>query len=170
MFELQGRIFVEGDSECEAALATAYQSQYRPLCRCMLPSIAMYIARLRTGYIVKRMPNTGHRRASSCSSYEPPPGMSGLGGLLGTAIRNRESDEVTTLAVDFPMSMAATRKAEAAREKSPVSVRGRRLRMSQHAVLHYLLEQAGLGKWAPAMAGKRSWAVVRSLVRKAAER
>jgi hypothetical protein len=41
--------------------------------------------------------------------------------------------------------------------------------MSLRAVLHYLLEQAGLGKWTPAMAGKRSWAVVRSLLRKAAE-
>jgi hypothetical protein len=169
MFELQGRIFAEGDPDCVAALAKAYQSQERPRCRCMSPGIEMYIARLRTGYIVKRMPNTGHRHASSCSSYEPPPDMSGLGELLGTAIRHRESDEVTTLALDFPMSKAGNRRAGTAIGNSPVSVRGRRVRMSLRAVLHYLLDQAGLGKWTPAMAGKRSWVVVRSLLRKAAE-
>ena len=169
MFELQGRIFLEGDPECEAALARAYESHERPLCRCTSPGIEMYIARLQTGYVVKRMPNSGYRHATSCDSYEPPPGVSGLGELLGTAIRHSESDKVTTLALAFPMSKSGPRKAGAAIATTPLSVRGRKVRMSLRAVLHYLLEEAGLGKWVPAMAGRRSWAVVRSLLRKAAE-
>ena len=36
-------------------------------------------------------------------------------------------------------------------------------------VLHYLWDEAGLNRWTPAMAGKRSWFVVRKYLLQAAE-
>ncbi|KUY63387.1 hypothetical protein WI25_28730 [Burkholderia cepacia] len=45
--------------------------------------------------------------------------------------------------------------------ESPDTVRSDGAKLTLRATLHYLWEEAGLNRWVPAMAGKRSWAVIR---------
>jgi len=49
----------------------------------------MYIAKVGNRYIVKRMPDTGQLHSPDCDSYEPPAELSGLGEVLGSAIKGR---------------------------------------------------------------------------------
>jgi hypothetical protein len=169
MFELNGRLFAPSDPELAAALPRAYESQYRPLCRCRCPGVEMYIAHLHAGYVIKRMPNSGHRHALACGSYDPPPSMSGLGELLGTAIQTDGSNEVTTLKFDFPMSKSGKRAPAERSASTGASVKRGATRMSLRALLHYLLDQSRLVRWSPAMAGRRPWRVVRKYLLLAAE-
>jgi hypothetical protein len=48
------------------------------------------------------MPNKGNDPSPQCGSFETPPGLSGLGALLGTAIQ--EKDGITILKFNFPLS------------------------------------------------------------------
>jgi hypothetical protein len=57
------------------------------------------------------MPNTGYLHAPSCDSYEPPPELSGLGDVLGSAIKENTDDGLTVLKFDFSMSRSPGRAA-----------------------------------------------------------
>lgn len=121
----------------------------------------MYIARFGAGYHVKRMPNSGERHAVSCTSFDPPPSMSGIGPLLGSAICVNNDEGFTTLKLGFAMSKlrAATKAQRDVCEPAP-SVRARSPRMSLRAMLHYFLDLGGLNRWSPAEP-KRHWEAVR---------
>ena len=82
---IKGRTYPSADPGLQDALAQVYGSLERPRCLCVSGGIEMYIAR-HAEYVVKRMPDTGHRHHPTCPSFEPEPGMSGLGELVGVAI------------------------------------------------------------------------------------
>lgn len=170
MVEINGQAFQPDDPALAGALQTAYAQQRRPLCLCLRPGIEMYIASLGDRFIVKRMPNTGYRHAASCDSFEPPPHMSGVGELIGAAIQTNAGDGVIILKLDFAMAKSGTRtlSASVGAGAGPGSVRTDGKRLTLRAVLHYLLDEAGLTRWSPAMEGNRNWHVVRKYLLQAA--
>ena len=141
----------------------------RPLCLCRIPGIEMYIAKVAGKCIIKRMPGTGDSHSPTCDSYEPPPELSGLGQVLGTAIQENTESGITTLKFDFSLSKVAGRTAPvpSGGESDTVKTDGNKLTL--RGTLHYLWEQAGMNKWTPAMAGKRSWYVVRKYILQATD-
>lgn len=155
-------------------IAHAFEQRLRPRCLCRKNSegqgIEMYVARLTDGYIVKRMPNTGSQHSTSCLSYEPPAELSGLGGLLGSAISENTATGKTTLKLDFPLTKIlgrSTLPSSASRYSHSVTTVGTKL--SLKGLLHYLWDQAELTRWRPGFTSKRSWATVRKHLLQAAQ-
>lgn len=150
------------------AIAATYAARRRPRCLCRVDGIEMYVAQLGNGFIVKRMPNTGSHHAPDCPSYEPPPELSGLGQILGSAITEDPATGRTTLKLDFALSKITGRSIRPqSGDSTSVATNGTRL--SLRGLLHYLWEQAGLTRWQPGFAGRRSWATVRKHLLQAAE-
>jgi hypothetical protein len=124
----------------------------------------MYIARLtrpNDGFIVKRMPESGHLHAPDCPSYEPPPDFTGLGQVLGSAIIEDTTTGQTILKLDFPLTKVPGRSTLPPIGHENDSVKSHGSRLSLRGLLHYLWDQAELTRWHPGFAGRRSWATVR---------
>ena len=151
------------------ALAAAHADRLRPKCLCLVQGIEMYVARLGEGFIVKRMPGTGSRHAPDCPSYEPPPEASGLGQVLGTAIKEDPATGETALRLGFSMSKLGGRATMPAPGSPSDSVASDGSKLSLRGLLHYLWDQAELTRWQPGFAGKRSWGTVRKHLLLAAE-
>jgi hypothetical protein len=151
------------------AMASAHADRQRPKCLCHVQGIEMYVARLGEGFIVKRMPGTGSRHAPDCASYEPPPEASGLGQVLGTAIKEDPATGETALKLGFSMSKLGSRATMPAPGTPSDSVASNGSKLSLRALLHYLWDQAELTRWQPGFAGKRSWGTVRKHLLLAAE-
>ncbi len=150
-------------------LGAAFGRREHPLCLCCPEGVAMYIARLGDRYILKRMPGTGSQHEPDCDSYDPPPGLSGLGTVEGEAIVENVDDGTTLLKLGFSLSKLAGRTAPAASENvDPGDVRTDGARLSLKAMLHYLWDRAEFSRWRPAMAGRRNWAIVRKFLIEAA--
>jgi Protein of unknown function (DUF1173) len=153
------------------AIAAAHAHHQRPRCLCLNRErrdahngIEMYIARLafpNSGYLVKRMPNTGHNHAPGCPSYEPPADTSGLGQVLESAITENPATGETTLKLDFAMSKSAGRSSMPTAGGRSDSVVSSGTKLSLRGLLHYLWDQAEFTRWQPGFAGKRSWGTVR---------
>ena len=92
-FTIKGRVISGDDPSLQDALAQVHESSERPRCLCVPGGIEMYVARHRY-FVVKRMPETGSRHHPSCTSYEPDPASSGLGELVGDAVRESQAGEV----------------------------------------------------------------------------
>jgi hypothetical protein len=153
-------------------LAAAHADRRRPKCLCLVHGIEMYVARLAgadAGFIVKRMPGTGSRHAPDCASYEPPPEASGLGQVLGTAIKEDPATGETALKLGFSMSKLGGRATMPAPGTPSHSVASDGSKLSLRGLLHYLWDQAELTRWQPGFAGKRSWGTVRKHLLLAAE-
>jgi Protein of unknown function (DUF1173) len=166
------RRFEAGTAEFAEAIAAAHAAHQRPRCLCLVDGVEMYVARLagtNEGYIVKRMPDTGSRHAPDCPSYEPPPGVSGLGQVLGSAITEDPATGETTLKLDFSMSKIAGRSAMPAAGGDSDSVASSGTKLSLRGLLHYLWDQSELTRWQPGFAGKRTWSTVRKHLLLAAE-
>lgn len=151
------------------ALAAAHADRVRPKCLCLVQGIEMYVARLGEGFIVKRMPGMGSRHAPDCSSYEPPPEASGLGQVLGSAIKEDPATGETALRLGFSMSKLGARATIPAPGSPSDSVVSDGSKLSLRGLLHYLWDQAELTRWQPGFAGKRSWGTVRKHLLLAAE-
>lgn len=154
------------------ALAAAHADHLRPRCLCLVQGVEMYVARLagtNEGFIVKRMPGTGSRHAPDCASYEPPPEASGLGQVLGTAIKEDPATGETALRLGFSMSKLGGRATVPAPGNPSDSVASDGSKLSLRGLLHYLWDQAELTRWQPGFAGKRSWGTVRKHLLLAAE-
>lgn len=163
MLEIDGHVLSVDDPDIGALLACAHAARVRPLCLCREPGVEMYIARFDTGYHVKRMPNTGQRHSILCASFDPPPCMSGIGPLLGSAICGNTAEDGTTLKLGFRMSKHRdAQKRSRSEHKSAPSVTAAMHRMSLRALLHYLLDLAGLNRWSPTTETRRHWEMVRS--------
>jgi hypothetical protein len=165
---IKGRTYPAADPGLQDALAQVYGSPERPRCLCVSGGIEMYIAR-HAEYIVKRMPDTGHRHHPTCPSFEPEPGMSGLGELVGEAIIEHAPDQVE-VRTDFAMSRLpgkAVPRGEAVID--PAEVHAPRKRMSLRALLHFLFERAGFNRWYPAMEGRRNQGVLHKYLSEAAK-
>jgi hypothetical protein len=151
------------------AIAAAHAGRQRPRCLCLVDGVEMYVARLGDGYIVKRMPDTGSQHAPDCPSYEPPPEVSGLGQVLGSAITDDPATGETTLKLDFAMSKIAGRSTMPTAGGDSDSVASSGTKLSLRGLLHYLWDQAELTRWQPGFAGKRTWSTVRKHLLQAAE-
>ncbi len=167
---LFGNRRLDSDDEGFAdALAAAHADRLRPKCLCLVQGIEMYVARLGEGFIVKRMPSTGSRHAPDCPSYEPPPEASGLGQVLGTAIKEDPATGETALRLGFSMSKLGGRATMPAPGSPSDSVASDGSKLSLRGLLHYLWDQAELTRWQPGFASKRSWGTVRKHLLLAAE-
>lgn len=149
------------DSNFQEALAAAHASRHRPLCLCRPAGLEMYVARVGGSFVLKRMPDTGGDHAPQCASYEPPPELSGLGELKGTAIVEDPTAGVTSLKLDFALLKGASRSITPAAGDGGDSVASDGSRLTMRGLLHYLWDQGELTRWQPSFAGRRSWAVVR---------
>ena len=166
-FYVSGRSYPAADPELQAALERIYDTPERPRCMCVRGGVEMYIARHRL-FVVKRMPETGNQHDPLCPSYEPELTQSGLGELLNGAVVNRAPD-VVELNVAFPLSRFQ-RGTTLSREPMPAGeVSAQPQRMSLRAVMHFLLERAGMNRWHPAMQGRRNQGVLHKYVTEAAE-
>jgi hypothetical protein len=169
VYEIGGRHFEIGARGFAEAVADAHAAHQRPRCMCLVEGVEMYVARLRDGYIVKRMPETGRHHAPDCPSYEPPAEFSGLGQVLGSAITENPATGETTLKLDFPLTKMPGRSQLPPAGGDSDSVASDGSRLSLRGLLHYLWDQAELTRWHPGFAGKRSWATVRRHLLHAAE-
>lgn len=156
-FRLAERVIEEEAPDLQHALSDAYRRKIRPLCLCKEPSPAMYIARVGDQYVVKRMPLSGGGHEPSCSSYEPPDELSGLGVLMGNAIQVHPESGTAALKLDFSLSKVGARSAPASGAGGSDSMVGDRKRLSMRGLLHYLWHEAELTVWTSRWAGKRRW-------------
>jgi len=145
----------------QAELAQMYKAKKRPVCPCKTPGIEMYIAKVGDRYIIKRMPDTGPLHSPDCDSYEPPPELSGLGDVLGSAIKEDTDSGLTELRFSFSMSRVPGRKPADSTSDEDDSVKTDGNKLTLRSTLHYLWEEAGFHKWTPAMEDKRNWYVIR---------
>lgn len=169
IYQISGQSIHSDDPALPEVLAGIYSARERPLCLCRTPGIEMYVAKVDEKYLIKRMPNSGSNHAPACDSYEPPPELSGLGQVIGSAIQENPDEGTTALKFDFALSKGASRSAPAPSGKETDSVKTDGNKLTLRGTLHYLWEEAGFNRWAPTMAGKRSWYVIRKYLLQAAE-
>ena len=151
-FSIKGRVISGDDPLLQDALAQVHESAERPRCLCVPGGIEMDVARHRY-VVVKRMPETGSRHHPSCTSCEPDPASSGLGKLVGDAVRESPAGEVD-LCVDFPWTRNQGHGGSRTDAGLPGGVEVARRRISLHGLIHFLFERAGFNRWTPAMEGK----------------
>jgi Protein of unknown function (DUF1173) len=161
---LFGQHIYSPESEAwQRILQKAHAAKMRPACQCVVQGAAplLYIAMVRGQYKIKRMPYTGPLHAPHCEHYEPPPELSGLGQVSGSAIREEPENETTTLSLDFALTKGRSRTPGMQTDVEHESVRSDGTKLTMRGLLHYLYDEAGLTRWTPAMLGKRSWYIVR---------
>lgn len=168
-YRIDHQFIKSDDLTLPEALAQAYAAKTRPACMCREPGIEMYIAKVTGKFLVKRMPNSGGSHAPACDSYEPPPELSGLGQVMGSAIQEDPDEGVTTLKLDFSLTKVTGRAAPVASGAESDSAKTDGNKLSLRGTLHYLWEEAGFNRWAPSMAGKRNWYVIRKYLLQSAE-
>jgi hypothetical protein len=86
-YRIETKIYSTSSDALPAALDAAKRAGVRPICLCREPGLPMYIAPVSGRLILKRMPGSGGNHSPACDSYEPPPELSGLGQVLGSAIQ-----------------------------------------------------------------------------------
>lgn len=168
MYQLGNSKFDTSHANARQLLATAHSKQERPLCLCKTPPIPMYIAKHGDLFLVKRMPGTGFKHSPDCESYEPPAELSGLGEVAGAAIQENVEDGTVALRLDFALSKQGARIAPAPAESEKDTARTDGKKLTLRGVLHYLWDQAGFTRWAPAMEGKRNWRTIQKYLTQAA--
>jgi hypothetical protein len=167
-FVVAGRVWAADDPQLQDALARVHDTLERPRCLCVPGGVEMYVARHRQ-FVVKRMPDTGSRHDPVCPSFEPEARQSGLGELMGMAVREREPGQVE-LMVDFPWTrLSGHSAARGEPQPDPGEVGTARKRMSLRALTHYLFERAGFNRWSPAMEGRRNQGVLHKYLLEAAK-
>lgn len=165
-FSIKGRVLSVEDPLLQDALAQVHDTPERPRCLCVAGGIEMYVSRLRQ-FVVKRMPETGHRHHPGCPSYEPDPALSGLGELVGDAVRESDAGAIE-LSVDFPWTRSPGRGGTRSGVDLPGDVEVARHRISLRGLIHFLFERAGFNRWTPAMEGKRNQGVLHKYLTAAA--
>lgn len=152
--------FSADNERLQEILAWAHEKRARPVCQCRRTEPPMYIAKIGSEFFLKRMPGTGHQHDPGCTSFDPPPEVSGLGQVNGQAIVTDDAGE-TLLKLDFPLSVKgarATPVGDGGDEATSAEASPSKLRLL--ATLHYLWESADLTKWRSAYGRRRSWWIV----------
>lgn len=150
-------------------LAAAHKAKLRATCLCSESQPELYIAFVNGRHIVRRMPCSGPDHATHCPTFDPPDGVSGLGPLMGSAISVGEEGHVD-LKLDFALTLKGKRAvppAPPSLDKVPAATAPIR-KLTLTSLLHYFWSESGLTRWTPGMDGKRSWGLVRHLLREAA--
>lgn len=169
-YRLGDRDFARADPGFEPALALAYASRLRPRCLCRPEGVEMYVSKLAQHYVLKRMPMTAHRHADHCVARHGVVAIEAAHDFRDPAVR--EDDEgILHVSIDVPLdrraacagSMSLT--ASASAEGGPPAWRRHRFTLSE--LVDYLWKAADLDWWHPRFEGRRSWAVVRALLRRA---
>jgi hypothetical protein len=150
---------VDSDADLHSELAQAHARRIRPRCLCSNEHPAMVVARLGPTYILKRMPGTGAMHASSCVSH---------GVLLSKRVRTpsrrpaiQHDPQTGETAIRLDCALGLRRSSVEAAPHA-VNAPSARAALSLRDLLFFLWDEAGLTRWHPGFAGKRSWAVVRS--------
>jgi hypothetical protein len=167
-YQIAGTAFTDDDPRLPEVLASLHGQKFRPLCLCIDPHPEMYIAKLGSRHLLKRMPNTGAAHHPNCDSFAPPPELSGLGEVL-PAIEENIEEAITALKLGFSLTKIPGRAAPVPSGKEPETAKTTGSKLGLRSTLHYLWEEAGFCRWTPSMAGKRSWAVIRKYLLQAAE-
>ena len=147
--------------EGQIRLGKAHQERSRVICNCSSPAPAMYVACVNDRFILKRMPGSGPEHAPGCDSFLPPEDLSGLAQVQGNAIKEDLETGITSLKVDFSLSMGSKRPAPPPPSgKAPTEAKITPRKLGLSSLLQYLWHEADLVKWTPAMKGKRWWGPV----------
>lgn len=166
---LIGNAITDDDAvDFQHGLSLAYRGTVRPLCLCKEPGVPMYIAQIGDQLIIKRMPLSGEAHDPTCPSYEPPYDLSGLGPLLGTAIKLDNAAGTAALKLDFALSKRGPSGSSNMGTTQSDSVKNDSKRLSLRALLHLLWHESGLTEWTSHWAGKRHWWQVYHHLREAA--
>lgn len=163
-------VYSPDNESWQRILQKGYAAKLKPVCLCIVQGDgrSLYIALARGQYLLKRLPYSGPLHAPHCDHYEPPPELSGLGQVTGSAIREELDTQTTTLSLDFALTKGRSRQPAAASEVEHESVRSDGTKLTMRGLLHFLMDDAALTRWTPAMAGRRSWFVVRRELLRAA--
>ena len=121
------------------------------------PAIPMYIADIGDQLVIKRMPLTGGKHDATCPSYEPPYGLSGLGPLMGGAIKLDPTAGTAALKLDFSLSKRGAVAKSDGTTTAADSVRNESKKLSLRGLLHFLWHESGLTEWTAHWSGKRHW-------------
>lgn len=167
-YEYKGKIYHPETPDFYKFLSLAHGDPERPKCCCRSPGAEMYVAKLGTTLIIKRMPNTGVQHSPECPSFEPPAETSGLGEVRGTAIQTDLKTGLTALKFDFALTKTGGRAAPAGEGSEKSTVKSDAKKLTLRGALHYLIDEAGFTRWSPAMQGKRNWYVFRKYILQAA--
>lgn len=169
-YNFSGALVARDNPGFDAAVEAAYGVMPRPLCMCRPKGVEMYVAHAGERYIIKRMPDSGSSHQMACPSYESPSELSGIGDVMGSAIQTNPNDGTTALKFDFSMSQkAGSPRGPTAGGHAADQVRTDGAKLTLRGVLHFLWSEAGFNKWFPAMAGKRTWYVIRKHLTAAAQ-
>lgn len=160
-FLVGGEVVSEDAPDLEMRLKSVGRLKERPLCLCGSPGLPLYVAQAGSRLILKRMPLTGSQHDPTCSSYETPPELSGRGEVQGSAIEEDVAEGTTRLKLGFSLSKRGKRAAVAPGDGAGETARTDGAKLTLRGLLHFLWEEAELNQWAPGMAGRRTWAVVR---------
>lgn len=150
------------------ALALAYGQRSRPICLCTPTGAEMYVARLGSHFILKRMPLTGELHALDCPSSWSPSAHRSLAPAGESGCFEASARGANSIRLAFPMTQygVPAHFVTSSFQGSP----GEGVpRLSLGGLLHYLWERASLTRWHPAFAGKRNWLVVRKRLLEAAQ-
>lgn len=147
---------VEDDVLTQAILQDCYQKGIRPTCSCLPDkNIEMYIAKIGDNYVLKRMPNSADQHHFDCLSYEPPNEISGLGEVMGEAIKTDETG-ASVLKFEFSLSKSnVTKQAPTPSETPKDTVKAETAKLTLKGTLDYLLDEALLNRHRPNM--RHNW-------------
>lgn len=166
-FAIRGRVWGAKQAGLQEALGGIYGTPERPRCLCVPGGVEMYVAQLRA-FVVKRMPNSGIAHRPRCPSFEPEATQSGIGALSSNVVFEHASGR-TELRVDFPWTRQRGHGVAPRPLTEPGQVETTARRLSLRALMHFLFDRAGFNRWTPAMAGRRTWFVIRKYLLEAAE-
>jgi hypothetical protein len=164
--------YVRHDPAFEEALALAYAHRLRPCCLCRPEGVEMYVCRLAEHYVLKRMPMTADRHAEYCLARHGVVTIQASLDFRDPAVQT-ERDGSTTVSIDVPLhprcgdSPIASPVASKVTNGSSGPPTWRRHRFNLAELLDYLWKAAELDWWHPRFEGRRTWAVVRALLRRA---
>lgn len=148
------------DPDLQLILERAYGAKLRPLCACKAPAVPMYISKIAGVFYIKRMPETGSDHHVACESYDPPPELSGLGEVMGSAIKEDTESGLISLRFDFALTKSTGRAAPTPSSVEHDSAKTDSTKLTIRSLLHYLWDGAKLTHWQPTWANKRSWGTV----------
>jgi hypothetical protein len=151
------------DSSWEVSLQQAHALQSRLYCLCKRHSqkVALYVTKLNQSYFLKRMPLSGPLHAPQCAHYEPPPEVSGLGQVLGSAIQIAPNLGITSLRLDFSLQQKPPRRISSSVSNTHATIKVESNKLSMRGLLHYLFDEAKLTHWHPEKHNQRTWFSVR---------
>lgn len=156
---IEDEIISTDDGSFQDVVSEAHKRKVRPRCMCHHTGVEMYICVRNDLAFIKRMPGTGQHHAPSCQSYEAPPEISGIGELLGTAIREDTETGSVALRLDFSLTRRTGKAPPEPSGAEPGSAVAPTNKLTMRSLLHYLWDSSSLNKHESTV--RRTWSAVR---------